>query len=484
VIALFAQFHDKKLFLLVHRTLSPLLSVPHVAIAIGLAFVIAPSGLIFRAFAQFMPGLEVPPDLLIVHDRFGLSLIWALVLKEVPFLFLMCLAAMPQADPHKSLAAAAALGYKPATAWLKVVLPRIYPQLRLPIYAVLAYSVSVVDAALILGPTTPPPLAVAVVKWMNDPDLDKRFIAAAGAVQIAVLTAMLVGLWVAGEIAIKKLGTQWLDRGDREQGTRPIAVLAYASGVLVLTFVLLSGAAILLWAFAESWPYPQILPSHFTSTLWLENSSVFVRPLWNSLIVGVVSASLALIVTVSLLERDVRSGREEGRWLPKLLYLPLIVPQIAFLPGLHIALISLKLDSNIFAVIAAHIVFVLPYVYLSLSRPWMHFDDRFRQAAIAMGASPGRALFKVRLPMLLTPLLVALAVGFAVSVGQYLPTILLGSGRVPTVTTEAVALASGGDRRLVAALALLQSLLPLIGFIIATSVPLVVFRNRRDIRSP
>jgi len=99
-----------------------------------------------------------------------------------------------------------------------------------------------------------------------------------------------------------------------------------------------------------------------------------------------------------------------------------------------------------------------------------------------MGASPRRALFKVRLPMLMTPLLIALAVGFAVSIGQYLPTVLLGGGRVPTVTTEAVALSSGGDRRIIAALALLQSLLPLGGFLVATLVPLVMFRNRRDIR--
>ncbi len=44
--------------------------------------------------------------------------------------------------------------------------------------------------------------------------------------------------------------------------------------------------------------------------------------------------------------------------------------------------------------------------------------------------------------------LTALAVGFAVSIGQYLPTLLLGWGRVPTITTEAVALSSGGDRRI------------------------------------
>jgi putative thiamine transport system permease protein len=218
--------------------------------------------------------------------------------------------------------------------------------------------------------------------------------------------------------------------------------------------------------------------------MWKDNAGLFARPLWNALVIGLVSACASLFLTVSLLERDVRGGEPGRQWLRNFLYVPLIVPQVAFLPGLQIALISLDLDSSIYAVMAAHIVFVLPYVYLSLSRPWVHFDDRFRQAAMAMGASPRRVLFRVRLPMLMTPLLIALAVGFAVSIGQYLPTVLLGEGRVPTVTTEAVALSSGGDRRMVAALALLQSLLPFTGFLVATFVPLVLLRNRRDIRQP
>ena len=39
------------------------------------------------------------------------------------------------------------------------------------------------------------------------------------------------------------------------------------------------------------------------------------------------------------------------------------------------------------------------------------------------------------------------AVGFAVSAGLYLPTLFAGGGRFVTLTTEAVTLASGGDRR-------------------------------------
>lgn len=84
--------------------------------------------------------------------------------------------------------------------------------------------------------------------------------------------------------------------------------------------------------------------------------------------------------------------------------------------------------------------------------------------------------------MLAGPVLTAAAVGIAVSLGQYLPTLLIGGGRVETLTTEAVALSSGGNRRLIGAFAVLQLLLPALAFGIALAVPAILWRNRRDMR--
>lgn len=61
----------------------------------------------------------------------------------------------------------------------------------------------------------------------------------------------------------------------------------------------------------------------------------------------------------------------------------------------------------------------------------------------------------------------AWAVGFSVSVVQYLPTLLLGGGRVLTITTEAVAVGTGYDRRLAAVYGLTQAVLPLLFFLFA-----------------
>src|SRR5271168_3612280 len=72
---------------LLTRFLSPLVSVPPVAMAAGVAFLVSPSGWVFRTLSPWATGFIEPPDFLLPHDHWGLCLIAGLMVKEVPFLF-------------------------------------------------------------------------------------------------------------------------------------------------------------------------------------------------------------------------------------------------------------------------------------------------------------------------------------------------------------------------------------------------------------
>lgn len=158
------------------------------------------------------------------------------------------------------------------------------------------------------------------------------------------------------------------------------------------------------------------------------------------------------------------------------------MPQIAFVFGLQLLFVGSGSDQRLTALILVHLVFVLPYVFLSLADPWRALDRRYEIIATALGRSRLSVLLSIRLPMLIRPILTALAVGFAVSVGQYLPTVLIGEGRLTTITTEAVALASGNNRRVIGVYALLQTILPFLAFALAALLPVLLHRNRREMR--
>ena len=475
-----AGWSGTRAFAWLERLLSPLLSVPHAAAAFGLAFLIAPSGWLARIAAPVL-GWERPPDLLIVGDPWGLSMTAGLIAKEVPFLLLMTLAALPQSQAGPSMEVARSLGYGRMAGWLKAVFPRVYAQIRLPVYVVLAYSMSVVDVALILGPTTPGTLSVQIVRWMGAPDLGMRMVAAAAALLQCALVIGALAFWRLGEWAVTRLGRRWAEGGGRRAAEPVLRGAGLTLAGISAGVVLLGLVGLAMWSFAGPWRYPDLTPDVLTLRSWSRHLPGLRDAARDTFVVAGVAATIALALTVGCLEAEHRARRPPSRAATWLLYLPLLVPQTAFLPGLQSFLLSLGADVGRVPVIGAHLVFVLPYVFLSLGDPWRAWDPRYATVAAALGATPGRALLRVRLPMLLRPVLTAAAVGVAVSVGQYLPTLLIGGGRVATLTTEAVALASGGDRRAIGVFSLAQTGAALFPFALAIALPALIFRNRRGL---
>ncbi|WP_372603148.1 ABC transporter permease [Actibacterium sp.] len=466
----------------IERALSPLLSVPHAAAAFGIAFLIAPSGWIARALSPWLTGWDRPPDLLIVQDPWGIAMVLGLVAKEVPFLLLMALAALPQCQPNRSLTLAQAMGYGRMAAWLKLILPRLYPLIRLPVYAVLAYSMSVVDVALILGPNTPPPLAVQVVRWMGAPDLTLRLTASAGAVVQVGLVMAGLGLWRLAEGLVLGWCARWAADGRRLAQDRLARLAALALAGLSAGAIFAGIAGLALWSVAGPWRFPNALPDLLTPGHWQRHGAGLIEPLTETVLIAAAATAIALVLVVFCLEAEQRFNLSKGRGAMWLLYLPLLIPQVAFLHGLQMLALGIGADMGRSAVIAAHLVFVLPYVMLSLDDPYNGWDRRQATVAAALGAGPSRVFWRLRLPMLLAPILTAAAVGFAVSVGQYLPTLLIGAGRVQTLTTEAVALSAGGDRRVIGIYALAQTGVVILGFAAAIGLPRLVWANRRGLR--
>ena len=469
-------------FRFMQSLVSPLLAVPHAAAAFGLAFMIAPSGFLARLVSPWATGWTRPPDWLIVNDTFGLSLMAGLIVKEVPFLLLMVLAALPQVPVTASRQLSATLGYGRVSGFLLVTWPAIYRQIRLAVFAVIAFASSAVDVAVILGPTTPAPLPVRLVEWMNDPDLSARFMASAGAVlQLGVTLGALL-IW----LAVEKLGGLMLRRlaarGRRLRRDASVRHLALALMGLTAAIVFGGLGVLALWSVSGLWQFPNVLPDMLSLRGWEKTLPRVGGPLMTTITVGFAATVLSTLIVVASLAREAETGRTGGNRTLFFLYLPLLVPQAGFVFGLKLFLAHGVVGATWTALVLVHLVFVLPYVFLSLSAPWRAFDTRYEAIAAGLGKSRSATFFAIRLPMLARAVLVAMAIGFAVSVGQYLPTVLIGAGRLVTITTEAVALGAGGNRRVIGIYAFLQMLLPFLGFAFAALVPALLFRNRRAMK--
>ncbi|MDZ7904538.1 MAG: ABC transporter permease subunit [Cypionkella sp.] len=460
------------------RLLAPFLAIPHAAMAVGLAFVLAPSGWIARALAPAL-GWALPPDLATVGDPYGAALTLGLIIKEMPFMVLVIMTALTQIPLAQHMAAGQALGYGRAEVWVRVIVPQIWPLIRLPIYIVLAFGLSVIDMAVILGPTHPPTLSVLLTRLFTSPDLAQLLPASAGAVLLlAMVVASFAALYM-GEKLLARLGREWAARGRRNSGLNvAVRALAGAAG-LVLILGAMGAVALALWSMAWRWAWPQLLPSGLSLQTWA--NADWITPAMTTITIALASTAMALAFAIAWLEGEDRAERQGGM-TQMMIYLPLLIPQISFLFGMNILAVQMGIGGGVGAVIWAHVLFVFPYVMMALTGPWRALDGRYAQTAAALGMGPWCRLALVKLPIMAAPILAAVAIGLAVSVAQYLPTLFLGAGRIATLTTEAVTLSSSSDRRVLGVVASMQAVLPLVGYLLAFLIPAWLHKNRRDLQ--
>src|SRR5205085_835170 len=140
--------------------------------------------------------------------------------------------------------------------------------------AVFAYGASVVDMALVIGPTQPPTLAVVIWRDLNaaEPAIAARGYAGAGL--LALLIAACAALvWVAMRTSAGA-GRRWLSAGPSRLGLpawpgRMLLVLLIAVYAAVV-------AVLVIMSTAAHWPYPSLLPAQWSWAAW----TIFAGSLW------------------------------------------------------------------------------------------------------------------------------------------------------------------------------------------------------------
>lgn len=433
------------------------LAVPHLAFAIGFAFLVMPSGLM----ARLVVGGDAPPQWITVQDPWGVTLTLALALKELPFLLTAGLAVLSRGDAalRAQCRAAASLGHAPGSAFLRVVLPALMRELRWPLVIVFVYGATVVDMALVLGPTQPPTLAVVIWHALNHAD------PATNAMGL-VLTLLLSAALALVLLGVALLARPWSGplRAVLTAGPSPLAAprrLAAVTGLVSLAILALAMIVLALLSLAPRWPYPALLPPAADLSAW---ANVAPAPLWLSLLLSLAASTAAVGLAVAWFETQ-DAGRD--RWVIGLALAALALPQLASAGGQYRLFLPLGLTGTLAGLFLAHLTPVAAYVLIVLAGPWRGFDRRYVAAARALAAPPFRALFAVKLPLLKAPLLTAAAIGFAVAIAQFVPAQLIAAGRWSTLPMEAVTLASGGNRALTAAFALALAVPPLAGFLAA-----------------
>ena len=203
--------------------------------------------------------------------------------------------------------------------------------------------------------------------------------------------------------------------------------------------IILPAIVLLIWCFAARWPWPGILPESLSLRTVKElifGSAKLPKLLLSSISLSFAVAAISTTIGIAT-ARATELYEFRGKGLIRFFsLLPLLVPG------------TVGLGDSIAGIILIHTVASVPYCITIMTDVTAALGDKLEEQAATLGAGPFRAFFEVTLPNLVPGIMSSFSMGFIISYSQYFTTLIIGGGRINTISLVLVPYIQGGDRSL------------------------------------
>ncbi|HET9996087.1 MAG TPA: ABC transporter permease subunit [Nocardioides sp.] len=338
-------------------------------------------------------------------------------------------------DPRPA-EAAAALGATPSQVLRTVTLPALRPAIVSAASVVFLFCATSFGVVLTLGGLRYSSIETEIY-LLTTQLLDLQAAAALSVLQLVVVTGLLLGAARARRTADPSVSRvvarpRRLTRGDSPALVATTLLALLVAGpilALVLGSLRIDG----VWSLANYRALGSTGEQHALVVPVTEALATSLRTAvdatWMSLLLGLTVSVIATRRSRSAAERRVRTLIDGAFMLP--LGVSAVTLGFGFLITLDEPPLDLR-DSPLLVPIAQALV-ALPLVVRTLAPVLAGVDQRLREAAATLGASPWRASMTVDLPVVGRPLLAAAGFAFAVSLGEFGATSFLARDEDPTL---------------------------------------------------
>lgn len=204
---------------------------------------------------------------------------------------------------------------------------------------------------------------------------------------------------------------------------------------VIFIFLYLPIAALIVLSFNES-KYMSTWGGF--SLKWYEDlfsSQIIMSALQNTLIIALVSASIATVIgTAACL------GISNMKKLPRTIVMgitniPMLNADIVTGISLMLCFLAFGVSLSMKTVILAHITFNIPYVILSVMPRIKQLEPSTYEAALDLGASPAYAFVKIVLPDIMPGILSGFLLAFTMSLDDFIITHFTKGAGINTIST-------------------------------------------------
>jgi len=214
-------------------------------------------------------------------------------------------------------------------------------------------------------------------------------------------------------------------------------IVLWAVGVTTLVFLAAPSFFVIPVSFSEA-SYIQWPPIGFTFEnyrLFLADSA-YVGAMIRSLVVGLASASLAMLLGVPAAFVLTRRSVPFKRLIMSGILAPMILPHIIIAIALFFLYAQIGLVGTILGLVLGHACISVPFVIVTVMAILKTYDERLDQAAWSLGANKWRALVRVTFPVIFPGIIAAFLFAFVTSLDELSIALFISGGASPTLPKQ------------------------------------------------
>jgi putrescine transport system permease protein len=155
------------------------------------------------------------------------------------------------------------------------------------------------------------------------------------------------------------------------------------------------------------------------STRWyaaLAQDAALLQAASISFRIALIAATLATLLGTLAAVALVRFGRFRGRLLfAAVIYAPLVMPEVITGLSMLLLFVAVSVDRGFWTVVIAHTTMATCFVAVIIQSRLVDFDVSLEEAAMDLGASPGKTLLLVTLPLIFPAIAASWMLAFALS---------------------------------------------------------------------
>ncbi len=386
---------------------------------------------------------------ILFKDPYGIGIILSYVWKEVPFVMLLLLPVYEQMS-HTHKENVYTLGGKQFAAFRYVEWPYVFPVLLEAFVIIFAFIFSAYEVPALLGATYPKMVPVLSYDWFFGSDWSQQSYAFAAMILTTIVICAFVWLML---VMTRKQRLHLHQNAGVRDGSREkprFSTIAF----LIITCMTMIPLLLVVWTSVAS----------FSSDEWraLIGMPGLGAAIWTSILISIIVILLNFLLGVPAAKVMAHHAFPGKTAVSTLLLLPILIPLLLVVMGIHVAFLRLGLANHLLGVVIVHLLPTLPYTIKILQAGFENIGSKQEAVADSLGASRFEIYRSIYLPQLLPSIRSVIFLVSAISLGQYLLTAMIGGGNVTTLAIYYFPFTGSANDGLIASFSLLFALIPVL----------------------